>query len=165
MLTFLRLTGARPGELRNLEWTDVKMEIGAIILTEHKTVATTAEPEPRRISLTQPICKLLLWLKRHQPAGQYVFTNSYGRQWTTWALCKNIRSIRKKAGLPNDVKLYGCRHTYATAAILNAVDVALLAELLGHKSITTTRTYLHLAGKKQYLNDAAEKAIRSRPRD
>src|ERR1043165_9045344 len=54
------------------------------------------------------------------------------------ALTKAIRKAREKAGLPYDVKLHGVRHFYATRAVLNRVDIATLAEWLGHEQIATT---------------------------
>jgi hypothetical protein len=51
---------------------------------------------------------------------------------------------------------------HLTQAILNGLDVARVAELVGHRSILTTQTYLHLSGKKPHLQSAAQKAVRQR---
>lgn len=159
VLIFLRWSGARPGELRALEWSQVRELARAIVQGEHKTADTLTDSRPRRIQLNRVLVKLLAWIRRHQPKGGPVFRNSYGGRWLTHALCKNLATIRRKAGLDASVKNYGCRHAYATGAILNGVDIATLAELLGHASIKTTEWYLHLAGKSDHLAMASERAV------
>lgn len=156
VLIFLMFSGARPVELKSLEWAHVKLDSKVILLWQHKTVAKTNKP--RRIYLNKVIVRLLLWIKRRS-TSTFVFVNSFGGQWTTRALCKNISVIRDKCRLPNDVKLYGTRHGYATNAIVNGVDIATLAELLGHTNTKITSRYTHLAGQHSHLSCAAEKAI------
>lgn len=158
ILLALRWCGARPGELRSFEWSHMDAIAGKIVQWEHKTAHTTEEA--RVILVIQRFARLIAWIKKNHPhGGRYVFVNSYGGQWTTGALCKNLRSLRAKAGLPKDAKLYGCRHAYITEAILNGVDLAIVMELAGHRDIKTTQTYLHLRERPE-LKEAAEKAFR-----
>jgi integrase len=159
VLIFLRWSGARPAELRELEWPHVRELARAIVQGEHKTVNTLTDARPRRIQLNRVLLKLLAWIKRSQKSGKYVFVNFYGTQWQTRALCKNLETIRHRANLEPSVKIYGCRHAFATGAILNGVDIATLAELMGHASTLTTQWYLHLAGKNDHLQAAAERAV------
>lgn len=160
VLIFLRFSGARPGEMRTLEWVHIRDLARAIVRSEHKTESTLDDPRPRQIQLNAVLIKLLAWLKRKRFHTRWVFTNTFGRQWTTRRLCANLAKIRGKTGLAFDVKLYGCRHAYATGAIVNGVDIATLAELMGHASVKTTEWYLHLAGKSEYLQAASEKAVK-----
>ncbi|HEV3448395.1 MAG TPA: hypothetical protein VG099_27410, partial [Gemmataceae bacterium] len=53
------------------------------------------------------------------------------------------------------------RHFYATRGILNGVDIATMAALVGHRDITMTMRYTHLLTKSAHLDNAAEKAIGS----
>ncbi|HBI44461.1 MAG TPA: hypothetical protein DDY78_16650 [Planctomycetales bacterium] len=160
VLLFLRWSGARPEELRTLEWPHIDFAARRIVKRLHKTVHAGTEPRPRVIQLNSHLIRLLLWIKRNHPhGGRWVFVNSFGGQWRTHAICKNIRHYREKAGLPGDVKLYGCRHAFCTEAILNGLDLATVAELAGHRSIVTTQTYLHLAGKTDHLQSAIERAV------
>ena len=158
LLVFMRYSGCRPGELRTTTQSNLVVGADAIILNKHKTSKKTGKP--RRIPLNRTLAKLLAWQLRHNPPGaEFVFLNSFGRSWSCRALCKRLLWLREKAKLSKEVKLHGLRHTFATHAIMNGVDVAILAQLLGHSNLATTQRYLHLAGKVDYLNRAMEQAV------
>ncbi|MCU9931040.1 tyrosine-type recombinase/integrase, partial [Escherichia coli] len=56
---------------------------------------------------------------------------------------------------------YSYRHAFATQALVSGVDIATVAELLGHASTEMiSRHYGHLANEKQHLKDAAARVIR-----
>jgi integrase len=159
-LVFLRFSGARPGEARDLEWSHVRDDLGVIVQQNHKTA--WLGKGPRRIYFNHVIVRLLAWLRTHSPHKRFVFTNSFGGQWKTRALTKNLQAIRNKSGLSNAVKLHGGRHTYSTHALMNGTDLADLAQLLGHRSISSTLRYTHLTDKSDYLRAASEKAVRGK---
>lgn len=159
VLLFLRWSGCRPGELREMEWSQVNFALRQIVKRKHKTVHATKDGEARVIPLCARLVRLLTWLKRRGAHGRWVFVNRFKGPWTTDALCKHIRKIRAKVGLPSDVKLYGCRHAWCTGAIIAGVDLPTVAEIAGHKSILTTQTYIHVAGKKDHIKQAVEKAV------
>lgn len=166
LLCFLWFSGARPGEAKKSQWEHVNLSAGCIILKEHKTAHALKVPKPRRIILNSVLIKLLCWIRRHQLEGtRFIFSNSYGQPWTTRALCKNMSILRKQAELPANCKLYGTRHHYACNAVVNQVDIATLMELMGHQHIATTQHYLHIAGRREHLNRAAERAIKRVPDD
>jgi integrase len=156
VLMFMRETGARPGEVRAVRVGDVFLDDRLMVLEKHKTRAKTRRA--RKVVLTERAVKLLRWLiPRAGPEG-HLFVNSFNRPWTIGALCKNLRQIRAKAGLPKDVKNYGCRHAFGTRGIEAGLSTATVAELLGHSGLATAQRYIHLADKKQHLHDAVDKA-------
>ena len=66
-----------------------------------------------------------------------------------------LKSILKAAGLP-DIRFHDLRHTFATLALQNGVDVKTLSGLLGHYSAGfTLDTYGHISTQMQ--QDAAQK--------
>jgi integrase len=163
VLIFLRFTGCRPKELCQLEWSNVDLDGGVIVLQTHKTTRTQRTPRPRIIALDPVVVKLLLHLKRRAEPGSRVFLTYRKTPWTRHNLGLRIRRARKKAGVPDDAKLYGVRHGFGTRAIVNGVDLKTLAELMGHTTTRMTEHYVHLAGQRQHLADAMRVANARRP--
>ncbi len=160
LLLMLRLTGCRPGELRELRWGQVFLDNGVLILAKHKTVTRQKQPRPRIIPLPPPILAMLRWLAR-QPhkADDFVFRNTDGNVWTKTALHSQMRRLRKRVGLEpmanENIVLYSARHTFGTAAVGKVSDIE-LAELMGHTDTATTRRYVHLSLER--LHDIQKRA-------
>jgi len=151
ILIFLRYTGARPSEAAKLRWSHIDTEQGVIVLTEHKTSRTQKVKKPRIIALHPSAIRLLARIRR-RGEGEYVFVNHRRTPWNKNSLALRIKRAREKAGLPDDVKLYGVRHAFGTRAITNgSVDLKTLSELMGHTTTRTTEHYLHVAGKHEHL--------------
>ena len=55
---------------------------------------------------------------------------------------RHLERIRRLAGIESKVTTYTIRHTFATSLKEVGVSVEMIAELLGHRSIRTTQTYL-----------------------
>ena len=159
VLIFQLATGARPCEMSAVEWQFIDLDAGAIVLHVHKSMRSRKDRAPRVIALTPTVVKLLLWLKRHQPASQFVFLNSRGRPWTRSALGQRIRRLRQTVGLP-EAKLYGCRHRFASDLAEGGCELKALAELLGHTTTRMAEHYVHVTGKLSYLHRALEKRKR-----
>jgi integrase len=157
LLRFLRLTGARPGEAANLEWSHIDLDAAVIVLTVHKTSRTQRAPKPRVIPLTQEVVDLLVAIRARQEPGPRVFRTHRGSPWNRSSLSLRMQRARAKAGILDDAKLYGLRHAFGTRAILNGVDLKTLAELLGHSSTRMSEHYVHLAGEVPHLLDAMRK--------
>jgi integrase len=161
LLFALRQTGARPQELRELTWPQVRDD--HLRLDDHKTVGRTRKP---RIIHLAPVVQRFLAVLRRRSRSDHVFLNGRGEPWTANALRLRISRLRDKLGLADDVCAYLIRHAFGTNAVLNGVDVATVAELMGHASTeVTTSVYIHLAEQTSHLQDAAARAAapRSRP--
>jgi integrase len=162
LLVWLRFSGMRPGEARGMEWPDIKFESGVIRIEKHKT--RKKSKKPRRIPFNRVLVALLAWCKRHNPGARFVFNNTFGKPWSCKAVDKRLAKLRARLGLAEDLKLHGLRHTFATNALMNDVNVAELMELLGHEVMTTTQRYTHLVDKVDHLHGAMAKAVSSRPK-
>ncbi len=157
-LVFWRFSGLRPGEVKTLQWPMVRSQVQALVIEKHKT--SHIVDKPRKIPFNHIMIKLLAWLRRNNPKGsKHCFLNSHGGPWTTRALTKTMKRLREDAELPDDLKCHGGRHTFATNAIMNGIDLVTLAEILGHESVETTKRYVHLANKGTHLNAAMERAV------
>ena len=52
--------------------------------------------------------------------------------------------IRAQAGL-DDLRLHDCRHSYASRALALGESLPTIGKLLGHRKVSTTARYAHLA--------------------
>jgi integrase len=151
ILTFLRRTGARPGEASALKWGNVDLAGGAAVLPEHKTARTQKTPKPRVIVFDEEVKALLSAIRDRGDPGDHVFLTYRLTPWHRSTLSQRIVRARRKAKIPDDVKLYGLRHAFGTRAITSGVDLKTAAELMGHTSTRMTEVYVHLAGQRAHL--------------
>jgi integrase len=146
VLLALRLTLARPQEIRALRWSDLVEGPPAFArLTEFKARDRRRDGQRVRVLPIVPrLARLLARLaRRRHKATDHIFLNSKGRPWTGNGLSLAVRRQRRRLELPDDVVPYTWRHTGATEACVAGVRDKLLAELLGHTSTRTTARYQH----------------------
>lgn len=55
---------------------------------------------------------------------------------------RNLRILKRKAGIKSDVTSYSIRHSFANLLKEQHVPIEMISELLGHRSIRTTQIYL-----------------------
>ena len=138
----IALTGARRGEIAGLRWRHVDLSKGLLVLssTEHKTGRKTSEA--KTIGLPSAAQALIA----RQPNGgpdEFVFKPAKGEGAIT--LSKPWRVIRREAGLSPTIGLHGLRHSLATQMALSGAQAAQIMTVLGHKNITTSQRYIHMA--------------------
>jgi integrase len=135
-IRLLILTGCRLGEILTLQWREVDFERQCLNLSDSKTGS-------RVVYLSAEALELLKACHREE-RNPYVISGKKEQ-----AHLVNLRKawyrIREKANLP-DVRIHDLRHTFASMAIKQKVDLYYLSKLLGHKSIQTTQRYAHLVG-------------------
>jgi integrase len=131
----------------------VDFEQEVIVLPEHKTRRTQRKPKPRMIPMHPVVVKLLRSIQKRRE-GQFVFQTHRLTPWTKNTLAQRVMRARRKAGIPDDAKLYGVRHAFGTRGVVNGCDIKTLAELMGHTTTRMTEHYLHLAGQREHLASA-----------
>lgn len=91
----------------------------------------------------------LRWVDR---MSGYLFMNRYGQQITTRGIANRLTYYAKKYSIdPAVVHPHAFRHLYAKNFLERHNDIALLADLLGHESISTTRIYLRKSPLEQQV--------------
>jgi integrase len=152
-------SGCRKGELLSLQWGDVHLDRGVIILTAEKTKAALE----RVVPITGRL-RAVLQMRRHGPDGKelpadaYVFGNEVGEP------AKDIKTARRatcrRAGIVG-LTFHDLRRECGSR-LLESPGVALheVAAWLGHRNVTTTNTYL--AAQIERLKATAKKFERKR---
>jgi integrase len=152
-------TGMRLGEVLGLRWQDIDLESGLLRVTQtygndEKFRAPKTERSRRTLSIDAAIVGVLREHKRRQ-TEHYVETGLRGEHDLVFAdpLGEPIpqhrvnyvwRAIRTKARLPS-IRFHDLRHSAATLALANGVDVAVVARRLGHSTPSTTlNIYRHV---------------------
>ncbi len=164
---FALSTGLRRGELFGLKWDDLDMKShiihiqrqvqridGEIVTTELKT-----KNAYRSILLGEDVIAMLKSLKEKQKndglPSEYIFCSPTGGIMEPGSQRKRLQRILERCGMEK-IRFHDLRHTFATLALQNGVDVKTLSMMLGHYSAAfTLDTYAHVSPKMQ--QDAVEK--------
>lgn len=145
----------RAGELLALEWRDFDFAVNKVsfyrILTPESNYSQiairTKGKKARDAYISDELCATLRALKEEQGAtgADPVFTTVRGprRRLSMMAMRQLWWKDLKAANLSNRVP-HELRHTWATNALANGVDVQTVADVLGHSDLSTVSKYLHM---------------------
>ena len=90
------------------------------------------------------------WLHSINRTSGYLFLNRFGERITTRGIAQQLKNYARKYGLDEKVVYpHSFRHRYAKNFLEKYNDIALLADLMGHESIETTRIYLRKTASEQ----------------
>lgn len=170
-------TGLRQGELLGLSWTDVS--VGARTLTVRRSMAAAwgggyalAEPKTSRSRRTVHVPALAVAALERQRERQdadrrtagpdwlgidnLVFTDELGRPLRGDAVSHGFSGMLQRAGVRH-VPFHALRHSWATLALASGVPLKVIADNLGHASISVTAAFY--SGLVPALNRDAADAI------
>ena len=90
------------------------------------------------------------WLKEIGLTSGYIFLNRFGQRITTRGIASQLKHFAEKYGMNKEVVYpHSFRHRFAKNFLDRFNDLALLADLMGHESIETTRIYLRRTASEQ----------------
>lgn len=158
------VSGIRKGELVALLWDDLDPERRTISVSKQAAVRngeiTISRPKTetsvRKISIPQEAVDLLIQEHEKHPENLYMFPSpKTGGMYYPDSVVNLHKRILKDAGLEH-IRFHDLRHTFATMALQNGVDVKTVSTMLGHYDAGfTLRTYTHSTRAAQ--EDAAQK--------
>ena len=140
--------GIRTSELCNLRIEDVDLKAQTVLVVNGKGGKSRLLPIGQYAThyLERYLGTARSYMLRsvRQDPG-IVFLSSRGRPFNRSTLNSTvIASIRKSAHIEKHFSSYSCRHSVATHLLQNDVDIAFIAQLLGHSSLRTTQRYLKI---------------------
>ena len=159
------VSGIRKGELVALRWEDLDVEHRTISVSKQalgglgkELVVNRPKTENsiRAISIPQDAVDLLVREHEKHPENPYLFPSPLtGGMYHPDSVVNLHKKILKDAGLEH-IRFHDLRHTFATMALQNGVDVKTVSNMLGHYDAGfTLRTYTHAT--RQMQESAAEK--------
>ncbi len=139
---YLGATGARVSELIQLKVEHI--ETGYFDLY-------TKGGKIRRLYIPKKLQSATIdWLRTCGRQNGYLFLNRFGEKITSRGISQQLKSFAKRYGLNTKVVYpHSFRHLYAKNFLSKFNDIALLADLMGHESIETTRIYLRRTAMEQ----------------
>ena len=142
VVRFLAATGARVSELVQIKIEHVQVGYYDIYTKGGKV---------RRLFIPKTLRKEALeWLKTSGRCSGYLFLNRFGERITTRGIAQQLKYYAAKYKMnPKVVYPHSFRHRYAKNFLERYNDIALLADLMGHESIETTRIYLRRTASEQ----------------
>jgi site-specific recombinase XerD len=138
---FACYTGLRISDLKKLTWGKIQPENGRHKLQYRQKKTGGFEYFP----LSETASKLLsddsnIINLPNKPVFELPSKVHYNLLLKQWA---------KKAGIKKNLSSHVARHTFATLALTNGVDLYTVSKLLGHRDIATTQIYAKIIDKKK----------------
>ncbi len=105
----------------------------------------------RRIFIPKKLqSETLAWMKENSFESGYLFRNQTGARITTRGVAHRLKELAKSFGMNTKVIYpHSFRHLFAKNFLARSQDIALLADLMGHESLETTRIYLRKTSEEQ----------------
>jgi site-specific recombinase XerD len=148
MIRFLGATGARISEFLEFKVEDVKLGYMDIYGKGNKL---------RRVYIPKALQKEALdyFVKQKGYESGFLWLNRFGERITKRGITGQLKVFAEKYGIKKEVLYpHSFRHRFAKNFLEKRKDIALLADLMGHESIETTRIYLKMtAGEQKAIVD------------
>lgn len=142
VIRFITATGARVSELVQFKVEHVKIGYFDLYSKGGKL---------RRIYIPIKLREeALRWFDSINLKDGFIFRNKYGNKITTRGISSQLKKSGIKYGLnPKVIYPHSFRHRFAKNFLEKFNDISLLADLMGHESIETTRIYLRRTSTEQ----------------
>ncbi len=140
-------TGIRVSELVGLDVEDVDFE-RRIVRVRGKGAIERIIPFGEKSRLAICLYRENLQGNRHQAPDIWkgpLFLNKNGGRLTDRSVARILNDTAVKASLTMPISPHDLRHTFATHMLDAGLDLRMVQEMLGHKSLSTTQKYTHVS--------------------
>ena len=152
------LHGCRASEISNFLLADLNPRTGSLLDRRLKGSLETAQPlHPHKGEpLLDEVKALKAWLKERPNDGSaFLFNSQKGGRLSRSQVFRIFQDCAEIAGLPEDRRfIHILKHSRASH-LVGKMDVALVRQAMGHKSLASTMVYAHVRDE-----DAAREARR-----
>ena len=154
------MTGLRRGEICALMWRDFDAKAGTLGISRtlhskgqgiYALGDTKTSQGNRTIILPESVAALLRARKKNS-ISQWIFPQPASPElpMNPGTAYRRLKTLLEEAGLPS-IRFHDLRHTFATLALQNGMDVKTLSAMLGHVSAATTLDiYTHSTSDMQH---------------
>ncbi|MBS6955580.1 MAG: tyrosine-type recombinase/integrase [Enterocloster asparagiformis] len=142
IVRFLGATGVRVSELTKIKVEHIEQNYMDLCSKGRKV---------RRIFFPDALCdETLEWLKSRNISSGFIFCNRRGQQITPRGIRIQLKRFAQKYKISEEtVYPHSFRHFFALNFLSRFNDISLLADLMGHDSIETTKIYLTKSSEEQ----------------
>lgn len=138
IFSILLLSGMRRGEMENLEWADVRFDLGVILIRAKEF--WRPKTDERVIPISEGLRTVLLEEYAERRSERWVAANREGGQ--EFHLLPKLKKICRKAGIqPTAATVHALRHSFGAHLRMAGVPLANIADLMGHRDLATTQIY------------------------
>ena len=136
-------TGIRCSELVNIKLSDIDLD--------NKTIRIIGKGNKERIVLFGNKAKerLVTYITSERSESQHTDTHLFLNQWGTALTSRSIQRIivmfRQFLKVERAITPHKIRHSFATHLLSQGVDLRIIQELLGHKTVASTERYTHVS--------------------
>ncbi|MCI5561103.1 MAG: tyrosine-type recombinase/integrase [Phocaeicola sp.] len=142
IIWFMTATGARVSELLHIKAEHIQTGYLDLYSKGGKI---------RRLYIPKNLrTETMKWLKEKGQNSGYIFLNRFGQRITSRGIAQQLKCLAEKYGVNRKVVYpHSFRHRFAKNFLDRCNDLALLADLMGHENIETTRIYLRRTSSEQ----------------
>ena len=149
LLSVIYDCGLRAFEACNLKWNDINFDRQQVHVKKGKG------GKDRIVPVSPETLVVLKVYRKNYPSKNCIF-KEFGKDApiTPDFIRARLKEGLVKAGLDTSLTTHSLRHSYATHLLEAGEDIQTVQQRLGHKSVSTTMIYLHLAKieKRQCVN-------------
>ncbi len=139
--------GLRFGEITNLAWQDIDLAKRIIYIRDPKNNTT------RTAYMTDEVARIFAGKRPGAPEDYVFLDRKHGKiKWLSQVFSRAVKKLGLNDGVADPrmrVCFHTLRHTFGSWLVMQGVPIYTVKELMGHKTLTMTERYAHLAAETQ----------------